>query len=105
MYIVSTYAVALICPKTAIEDGSDDDSAVGSDSESTRSASFASSITAYKYENGRRYHAYREGAYYLPNDDGELYLAPLKNTKRALDFGTGTGICKWNYQMELLIVI
>ena len=66
---------------------------------------------AYRYENGRRYHAYREGAYPLPNDDteqdrldllhhifklcngGQLYRAPVpENIRRALDFGTGTGI-------------
>ena len=53
---------------------------------------------------------YREGAYYLPNDeaeqarldllhhiyllgiDGELHLSPLKTVKRCLDFGTGTGL-------------
>lgn len=30
-------------------------------SSSTYTASLTSSITNYKYENGRRYHAYREG--------------------------------------------
>lgn len=25
----------------------------------------------YKYENGRRYHAFREGVYFAPNDDKE----------------------------------
>lgn len=86
------------------------DSALGSEVDSSRSASITSSITGYKYENGRRYHAYREGAYYLPNDaaeqarldlvhhvfrlalDGSLYSAPLENVQRCLDFGTGTGI-------------
>lgn len=98
--------------QNAIIEADDSDSALGSDADSTRSAtsaSLASSITAYKYENGRRYHAYREGAYYLPNDeteqarldllhhiytlslDGDLYAAPLKDVKRCLDFGTGTG--------------
>jgi trans-aconitate methyltransferase len=66
----------------------------------------------YKYENGRRYHAYHEGKYVLPNDeqeqdrldmlhhifrlilDGGHYRAPLKEHKpqRVLDMGTGTGI-------------
>lgn len=89
-----------------------DDSALGSDEyESSRSASITSSIAGYKYENGRRYHAYREGSYLLPNDeaeqarldlvhhifrlalDGALYATPLpKPVKRCLDFGTGTGI-------------
>ncbi|EKJ69832.1 hypothetical protein FPSE_09989 [Fusarium pseudograminearum CS3096] len=63
------------------------------------------------YENGRRYHAYREGAYPFPNDHkeqdrmdlghhiyrlllgGKLYLAPIgDNPKRVLDLGAGTGI-------------
>ncbi|KAK6812889.1 hypothetical protein RU639_011377 [Aspergillus parasiticus] len=62
------------------------------------------------YENGRRYHAYREGEYTLPNDeeeqdrmdllhhiyslilDGEIHIAPIKNPQRVLDIGTGTGI-------------
>jgi SAM-dependent methyltransferase len=74
-----------------------------------------SSIQHYQYENGRRYHAYREGQYVLPNDDqeqerldlqhhiwrlllgGKLYTAPIpspdKNPQlRILDLGTGTGI-------------
>ena len=34
---------------------------------------------SYRYENGRRYHAFDEGAYYMPNDESEicrLGLAP-----------------------------
>ncbi|KAL2215199.1 S-adenosyl-L-methionine-dependent methyltransferase [Thermoascus aurantiacus ATCC 26904] len=61
--------------------------------------------------NGRRYHAYHEGAYVLPNDDeeqdrmdllnhiyrlltgGDLFLSPIgPNPQRVLDLGTGTGI-------------
>ena len=87
------------------------DSGIGSDIESTGSGSITSSIVGYKYENGRRFHAFREGSYYLPNDepeqarldllhhifllslDGALYTAPIdKSIKRCLDFGTGTGI-------------
>ncbi len=73
----------------------------------------ASSITNYKYENGRRYHAYRDGAYPLPNDEteqdrldmfhhvfrmligGALYRAPIapgRPPSRVLDLGTGTGL-------------
>lgn len=69
-----------------------------------------SSILNYKYENGRRYHAFHEGEYILPNDEqeqdwldlshhvyrlllgGDLHLAPIKDPKRVLDIGTGTGI-------------
>jgi trans-aconitate methyltransferase len=78
---------------------------------STSSTSLASSIFDYRYENGRRYHAYHAGAYVLPNDeleqdrldlrhhifrltlDGELLRAPLSTVpERVLDIGTGTGI-------------
>lgn len=85
------------------------DSTFGSDS-SQRSASIASSVFNYKYQNGRRYHAFREGEYVLPNDEteqdrldllhhiwrltigGSLFRAPISAPKRVLDFGTGTGI-------------
>lgn len=79
-----------------------------SDPHATDGASLTSSIFGYTYENGRRYHAYREGSYLLPNDaeeqdrldlqhhiyrlqlGGALHLAPLRsNIKRVLDFGTG----------------
>jgi SAM-dependent methyltransferase len=69
------------------------------------------------FENGRRYHAYRQGKYILPNDereqdrldlvhslfkeilDGDLYRAPLSvdKTQRILDLGTGTG----NWAIEI----
>ncbi|KAF1827469.1 S-adenosyl-L-methionine-dependent methyltransferase [Dissoconium aciculare CBS 342.82] len=74
-------------------------------------SSITSSIYSYVYENGRRYHAYREGNYLLPNDaeeqerldlshhifrlqlGGALHFAPIdRNLKRVLDLGTGTGI-------------
>ena len=35
----------------------------------SETASLASSILKYREENGRRYHAYKAGAYFLPNDD------------------------------------
>lgn len=96
-------------------DSTDQDSAYGSDAGSTRTGSVTSSIFQYQYENGRRYHAYREGQYVLPNDDaeqerldlqhhiwrlllgGRLYTAPLPPPEespslRVLDLGTGTGI-------------
>ncbi|KAL2826333.1 S-adenosyl-L-methionine-dependent methyltransferase [Aspergillus pseudoustus] len=73
--------------------------------------SLRSSILEHRYENGRRYHAYRPGAYWGPNDEqaqnhldighhlhnlltgGKLYLAPIAdNVRKVLDIGTGTGI-------------
>lgn len=78
-----------------------------------------SSIRSYKYENGRRYHAYREGKYLLPNDEteqdrldlhhhifqlmvgGRLYRAPIgSDVHRVLDFGTGTGIWAMDFADE-----
>ncbi|KAL1979561.1 hypothetical protein VTN96DRAFT_5561 [Rasamsonia emersonii] len=87
------------------------DSSYG-DELSAYTASLTSSILNYRHENGRRYHAYRDGTtdYLLPNDEKEadrldmvhemtlaimdrkLYLAPLKSPQRVIDLGTGTGI-------------
>jgi|TARA_R110002003_G_scaffold463_2_gene20029 hypothetical protein len=70
----------------------------------------ASCILNYRIENGRQYHAYRDGAYWGPNDelakeildfahhmylltlDQKLHLAPLQSPQTILDVGTGTGI-------------
>ncbi|KAF2263573.1 S-adenosyl-L-methionine-dependent methyltransferase [Lojkania enalia] len=72
--------------------------------------SLASEVTRYRYENGRRYHAYRDGSYYAPNDqkyatyetivhhlwlltlNDRLFLAPIEDPKMILDVGTGTGL-------------
>ncbi|KAL6159505.1 hypothetical protein ACJQWK_05816 [Exserohilum turcicum] len=72
--------------------------------------SLASSILNHRMENGRQYHAYRDGAYWGPNDelakeildfahhmylltlDQKLHLAPLHHPHAILDCGTGTGI-------------
>lgn len=71
--------------------------------------SIASSVQAYPFVHGRRFHAYREGTYQFPNDeqeqdrldmvhalhsvikDDKLFLAPV-TPKRVLDVGTGTGL-------------
>lgn len=92
---------------------------MGSDTESTASASVTSSIMSYRYENGRRYHAYRDGKYLLPNDEaeqdrldlhhhifrlmlgGRLFRAPIgKDPPRVLDYGTGTGIWAMDFADE-----
>ncbi|KAM0554004.1 hypothetical protein ACHAPJ_007079 [Fusarium lateritium] len=94
----------------AAQDDTDADSALGDDAGSD-TTSLRSSILRYREENGRTYHAYKDGAYTLPNDDIEnerldlqhhlflltfeerLHTAPLPaNLKRAFDAGCGTGI-------------
>ncbi|KAL8295677.1 hypothetical protein RB600_001241 [Gaeumannomyces tritici] len=68
------------------------------------------SIIDSAYENGRRYHRFREGQYNFPNDKveqereilkhvmikllcGKLYYAPIGDSPRnILDVGAGTGI-------------
>ncbi|KAI9806983.1 MAG: hypothetical protein M1833_002641 [Piccolia ochrophora] len=98
-----------------IDRDSENDSAYGDDL-STFTASLTSTVFDYQYENGRRYHAYQEGKYIMPNDEQEsdrldmahhmmvlrtdekLHLAPIgKNPQTILDLGTGTGI--WPIQM------
>ena len=89
----------------------DTDSAFEDDSDASSYTSLISEVQNYKYENGRRYHSYREGQYVLPNDEaeqdrqdlshhirnlvlnGDLSRAPIgAKPRRVLDVGTGTGI-------------
>ncbi|KFY89850.1 hypothetical protein V500_05414 [Pseudogymnoascus sp. VKM F-4518 (FW-2643)] len=100
------------------DDSFDGDSAIGSDVGSD-TTSLTSSVLHYKYENGRTYHAFREGQYIMPNDDkeqdrldlvhhvwrlilrGELHRAPISKTvQRVLDIGTGTGIWAMEFADE-----
>ncbi|KAJ4287188.1 hypothetical protein N0V90_012586 [Kalmusia sp. IMI 367209] len=87
------------------DSGFDSESLIGDETDT-----LASSILHYRIENGRQYHAYRDGAYWGPNDemakeildfahhmylltlDRKLHLAPISNPQRILDAGTGTGI-------------
>jgi hypothetical protein len=66
-----------------IERDDDLDSTLGSENSSLRSVTLSSSIYDYRYENGRRYHAYRDGRYFLPNDEVEqvsrFLTRPLPN--------------------------
>lgn len=92
----------------------DTDSTRGSvdDELSSFTASLTSSVTNYPVQHGRRYHAYKDGTYILPNDEREqdrldmahametkligdkLFLAPLAEdfAGKVLDAGCGTGI-------------
>ncbi len=45
-------------------DRSDADSSYGCDDDRESTTSLYSSITRHVYENGRRYHSYRQGAYW-----------------------------------------
>ncbi|KAL1954914.1 hypothetical protein VTO42DRAFT_452 [Malbranchea cinnamomea] len=103
-------------PETSSADDYDDsDSAIGSDDSRSSLQSLTSSITNYVYKNGRRYAAFREGRYPLPNDEmecdrndflqhiygmlfgGRLIFAPISDSpRRILDIGTGTGIWAMN---------
>ncbi|KAE9379673.1 S-adenosyl-L-methionine-dependent methyltransferase [Stipitochalara longipes BDJ] len=95
----------------AIEAGDgDDDDGYHTDEASKASTSLSSGVRDYSFENGRRYHKFREGAYQFPNDepeqaredmkhamfvnvcDSKLHFAPIKNPQQVLDIGTGTGI-------------
>jgi hypothetical protein len=51
-----------------LEETSDEDYLSGGPTDTT---SLSSTILEYQYENGRRYHAYKSGAYALPNDETE----------------------------------
>lgn len=86
---------------------------------SLASTSLSSSVRDYLFENGRRYHRFREGRYNFPNDEPEqdredmkhacvkmlcqeqLYFAPIDDElnppQNILDIGTGTGI--WAIEM------
>ncbi|PYH80121.1 S-adenosyl-L-methionine-dependent methyltransferase [Aspergillus uvarum CBS 121591] len=93
------------------EEMEDDDSAYGEDSLiGDDTVTLSTYITDYRFEYGRRYHSFRDGAYWGPNDDianeqqdlahhmyfltldGKLHMAPICNPQEILDVGTGTGI-------------
>lgn len=83
-----------------------DDTGYETEGGSRASTCIHSSIRDYSFEHGRRYHKFREGSYFLPNDDAEqdredmkhamftllcgdkLHYAPLENPQQILDIGT-----------------
>ncbi|XEU97659.1 hypothetical protein FSHL1_002945 [Fusarium sambucinum] len=100
---------------------SDQDSFLQTDEESSTS-SISSSILHYRQENGRTYHAYKDGQYVMPNDEREqdrldlqhhlflvtfenkLYLSPAGRNghqlHHVLDVGTGTGLWAMDFADE-----
>ncbi|KAK0373896.1 hypothetical protein CLIM01_08747 [Colletotrichum limetticola] len=98
----------------AAEEVTDDDSSATGQSVASSSTSLSSSILDYRLENGRTYHKYKDGKYYVPNDEREndrldlqhnLFIRTFGNrlgtappnepgskVGRVLDVGTGTGI-------------
>ncbi len=58
------------------------DDGYGTDNNTTASTSLAESVRDYIYENGRRYHRFREGRYNFPNDDVEC-VYPLAASMHA----------------------
>lgn len=103
-------------------DVDDNDSAIATEDleDMSSTTSIGSSILRYRQENGRTYHAYKDGKYLLPNDEGEndrldlqhhmyfltldskLYAAPIpkEQLNRVLDLGTGTGIWAMDFADE-----
>ena len=61
------------------DQGSFLDDGYETDSNPSVSTSLASSMRNYKYENGRRYHRFREGTYNFPNDEMEQDREDLKH--------------------------
>lgn len=116
-------AVAQAQASITVDSASDNDglSDAGYETDSLRSGStsISSSVRDYMFENGRRYHRFREGAYNFPNDESEqeredmkhammfnlcqtLHFAPLgDNPGNILDLGTGTGA--WAIDSEFFL--
>jgi hypothetical protein len=121
--IENAAAVAQAQASIAVDSASDLDGAsdAGYETDSLRSGStsISSSVRDYMYENGRRYHRFREGTYNFPNDESEqeredmkhammmnlcqtLHFAPLGDGPgNVLDLGTGTGA--WAIDSESLL--
>ncbi|KAF3941940.1 hypothetical protein ABW19_dt0206031 [Dactylella cylindrospora] len=102
-------------PEIEVDTYSDNDSTFTDSDFESYTTSLSSSAFDYQYENGRRYHKFREGKYFLPNDEaekdrldmhhhmltivqkGDLHGCKLENPQAILDLGTGTGI--WAIEM------
>ncbi|KAI9788557.1 MAG: hypothetical protein M1816_006806 [Peltula sp. TS41687] len=103
----------LVSPAAVESVRSSEESASGDSGGAT--CSLTQSVLDYPTENGRRYHKFREGSYYFPNDEVEMerlelhyelmklamggreFFAPLTDPMKCLDVGTGTG--RWAIEM------
>lgn len=112
--------VALEVDEAETDTASNTDSFASTEGSST--SSITSSILKYRQENGRTYHAYKDGQYVIPNDEQEqdrldlqhhlflltfndkLYLSPAglegHQLHNVLDVGTGTGIWAMDFADE-----
>lgn len=78
-------AVAQAQASIAVDSASDLDAAsvsdAGYETDSLRSGStsISSSVRDYMFENGRRYHRFREGTYNFPNDESEQEREDMKH--------------------------
>ncbi|UQC84519.1 uncharacterized protein CLUP02_10016 [Colletotrichum lupini] len=103
----------------AAEEVTDDDA---SQSGASSTSSLTSSILDYRIENGRTYHKYKDGKYWVPNDERENDRLDLQHNLfirtfhdrlgnapptdagakvgRVLDIGTGSGIWAIDYGEE-----
>ncbi|KAF2800784.1 S-adenosyl-L-methionine-dependent methyltransferase [Melanomma pulvis-pyrius CBS 109.77] len=106
-------SVEALSPRSIIE--ADSDPSDGLESCGTSTKSVNQSIFNFVRENGRTYHRYQAGSYMFPNDQyenerldlqyeilkvlfkGRNFYAPLKDPRKILDIGTGTG--KWAIEM------
>ncbi|WQF84642.1 Putative S-adenosyl-L-methionine-dependent methyltransferase superfamily [Colletotrichum destructivum] len=97
----------------AVDAETEDTSSITYGSLASSTTSVTSSVLGYRLENGRTYHAYKEGKYLMPNDDREIDRLDLQhnlfirtfddrlgtappnepgaNVGRVLDVGTGSG--------------
>lgn len=101
---------AIEAAESSIDSDEFEPSEWGDEGASNASTSINSSIYNHTYENGRRFHSYKNGRYPIPNDDqeqnredmkhvmmlemtdGKLLYAPIGDyPQKIIDIGTGTG--------------
>ncbi|KAJ4287071.1 hypothetical protein N0V88_007765 [Collariella sp. IMI 366227] len=104
-----------LCNIGQVDHDDDNDGNFTQSGQSTSSASLSPSLYEFVLEHGRTFHKYKEGKYFLPNDEreqhrldlqhtiskmllkGKLGLAPVENPAHVIDLATGTGIWAIEY--------